>query len=241
MGDCNVAVVDGSKMNLRVEPRVTTGAICMVGAEDGAREGLTTGDLVVPDGMEASAGSMDGDRVGSNVGSNVGSVLGSKVGSIVGTLLWDTVIDTMGDMEGMYVWDAVGRTVGMVEGGASRPAVGDKLISLREGLILGASVIGTAVPTTTIGLELGTVSDSVGDSDGAIVDDIDRILLGTALEMVVVLDVGDSDDTYVDLTLYGASDCIDIDGALEGISEGMNMIGSSDGVPKYEYVTLPSV
>ncbi len=237
MGDCNVAVVDGSKMNLRAEPRVTTGAICMVGAEDGAREGLTIGDLVVPDGIEASAGSMDGDRIGSNVG----SVLGSKVGSIVGTLLWDTVVDTMGDMEGMYVWDAVGRTVGMVEEDSSRPAVGVKLISLREGLILGASVIGTAVPTTTIGLELGTVSDSVGDSDGATVDDIDRILLGTALEMVVVLDVGDSDDTYVDLALYGASDCIDKDGALEGISEGMNMVGSSDGVPKYEYVTLPSV
>lgn len=145
MGDCNVAVVVGSKLKVRDDPRVTTGAVWTVGVDDGLQDGLDKGDLVT-DGMEPTGVSIDGKRVVSNVGSAVGSVLGSTVGFMVRTLVGDGVINAVGEMEGIDVWDVVGIKVGMaLEGENVRGSVGDILVGFAEDITFGASVIGLDV------------------------------------------------------------------------------------------------
>lgn len=118
-----------SKLKVRTEPTVTTGAVWMVGTMDGLREGVAFGALVeLVDAMGTSVVSKDGDEVGSADGSTVGSTVGSMVGSAVGSIRGTLVGYNVGTREGNCEGESVGGVVGLLGDDVVGPSVGVVLV-----------------------------------------------------------------------------------------------------------------
>ena len=226
-GDCSRAVVPASKVKVRAEPTVTTGAVCVVGAAEGLRVGAALGDLVASE-SDALGCSFDGVEVGSAVGSTVGSVVGSEVGSAVGALV--------GGREDMYVGESVDRSTGLLvedDNSVGRSVgvglLGSTVVITRDGATL---VVGPGVGVVVTKSEVGpmdanvTVGFKVGGSDGTAVvgSQVVGVIVGTKIE-----DSGDVGPALEGATIMG----LDVGDPIIGMpvrAVGLEL-GDSIGIP----------